>query len=59
MGLEEFYISHNGLERLEGLEHNLKLRTLDVGANRIAALENIAHLAALEELWVRSPPTRV
>jgi len=29
-----------------------KLRTLDVGANFIPAIENISHLVSLEELWV-------
>lgn len=52
--LEEFYISHNGLSRIEGLEKNLKLRVLDISANRIATLENLSHLSSLEEFWASS-----
>ncbi|KAG0705654.1 L domain-like protein [Suillus ampliporus] len=52
--LEELYLSHNGVERLEGLDNNKKLRTLDVGANFILAIENISHLASLEELWLNN-----
>lgn len=49
--LEELYLSHNGLERIEGLENNKKLSTLDVGANKIGAVENVSHLHGLEEFW--------
>lgn len=31
----------------------LKLQTLDIGNNRIPKIENISHLEALEEFWVR------
>lgn len=73
--LEELYLSHNGVESMEGLEHNVsdsgmmqdmitevafqnKLKTLDIGANFIPAIENISHLTSLEELWVRLSLTR-
>ena len=68
LNLEELYISHNGLEKLEGLENNVgitrfhgfsktqcfkvKLTTLDVGNNQISIIENISHLKALKEFWV-------
>jgi protein phosphatase 1 regulatory subunit 7 len=52
--LEELYLSHNGVERLEGLENNTKLRTLDVGVNFVPAIENISHLVSLEELWLNN-----
>ncbi|KAG1750138.1 L domain-like protein [Suillus lakei] len=52
--LEELYLSHNGVERLEGLENNTMLRTLDVGANFVPAIENISHLVSLEELWLNN-----
>ncbi|KAJ1673247.1 Protein phosphatase 1 regulatory subunit 7, partial [Spiromyces aspiralis] len=45
---------HNGVLKLEGLEHNLKLNTLDVTSNRVSKLENISHLVHLEELWASS-----
>ena len=50
--LEELYISHNGITRLEGLEKNLKLRVLDIGNNFIERIENVKHLTNIEELWV-------
>jgi hypothetical protein len=67
--LEQLYLSHNGVARIEGLEHNvkffqaplvpllkdhtqLKLTTLDIGANYVPAIENLTHLTCLEELWV-------
>lgn len=30
-----------------------KLTTLDIAANRIKRIENISHLAELQEFWVR------
>lgn len=51
--LEELYISHNGLTKIQGLEGCLKLKTLDVGANKIEKIENVSHLKELEEFWVR------
>lgn len=50
--LEELYISHNGLTKIQGLEGCLKLKTLDVGANKIEKIENVSHLKELEEFWV-------
>lgn len=70
MELEQLYLSHNGVTRIEGLEHNVnvhpnyffacvfscspqvKLSTLDIGANDVPAIENLSHLTCLEELWV-------
>lgn len=68
VNLEELYLSHNGLKKLEGLEKNVsarrarwrvwaeamqtKLRTLDIGNNQIEEIENISHLSELEEFWV-------
>ena len=34
----------------------IKLRVLDVGANRISKIENISHLVHLEEFWVSYSP---
>jgi hypothetical protein len=33
-----------------------KLRVLDIGNNFIQDLENVAHLASMEEFWVRQAP---
>jgi protein phosphatase 1 regulatory subunit 7 len=52
--LEQLYISHNGIEKIEGLELNAELTTLDLAGNRIRNLENVKHLAKLEEFWVNN-----
>lgn len=49
MKLEELYISHNALTRIENLAPNLK--NLDISSNAIEKLENIGHLTGLVELW--------
>lgn len=51
INLEELYLSHNGLQKIEGLEANVKLTTLDVGGNRIEVIEGVDHLASLNEFW--------
>jgi len=50
--LEELYVSHNGLTKIEGLEGCTKLKTLDIGANKVEKIEGISHLKDLEEFWV-------
>ncbi|KAF8988901.1 L domain-like protein [Hymenopellis radicata] len=51
--VEELYLSHNGVEKIEGLEQCTKLNTLDVGNNFITKVEGVAHLGeTLEEFWV-------
>lgn len=50
--LEELYLSHNGIARLEGLEPLTRLRVLDVSSNRVAAVEGLSTLTALEDLWL-------
>jgi len=52
--LEELYISHNGIEKIEGIEKNTKLSILDLANNKIEKLENIHHLLALEEFWMNN-----
>jgi protein phosphatase 1 regulatory subunit 7 len=51
--LEELYISHNGIAKIEGLAQNKRLRVLDVGNNRIEKIEGLEGLDELEEFWVR------
>ena len=45
-------MSHNGIQVLEGLDNNSKLKTLDMACNRIKKIENVDHLTELEEFWV-------
>jgi len=54
VNLEQLYLSHNGIEKIEGLGNNLKLTTLDIGTNFLTELENISHLSVLEELWLNN-----
>jgi len=50
--LDQLYVSHNGIKRLEGLENNVKLTTLDIGNNFVSRIENLFNLKLLEELWM-------
>lgn len=50
--LEELYLSHNGIFKMEGLAGLRNLRILDVSSNKITALEDVAGLARLEDLWL-------
>ena len=54
MNLEELYISHNGIKKMEGLDTLVNLVTLDVSNNFIKRIENVSHLTKLEEFWVSS-----
>jgi protein phosphatase 1 regulatory subunit 7 len=51
VNLEELYLSHNGLDTIEGLTENSKLTTLDIGGNRIKVIEGVDHLRLLNEFW--------
>ena len=39
--LKEFYSSHNGIAKIEGLAENKQLEILDLSNNRIPKIENI------------------
>ncbi|XP_045054056.1 protein phosphatase 1 regulatory subunit 7 isoform X1 [Desmodus rotundus] len=52
VNLQELYLSHNGIEVIEGLENNNKLTMLDIASNRIKKIENISHLTELQEFWM-------
>lgn len=49
--LEEFYISDNGLTKIEGLNSLVNLRVFDCANNQIERIENIQNLKCLEEFW--------
>ncbi|KAL3895102.1 MAG: hypothetical protein SGCHY_004898 [Lobulomycetales sp.] len=50
--LEELYISHNGLLKIEGLDRVPRLRIVDVGNNRLETLEGLqGNVENLEEFW--------
>ena len=42
--LEELYLSHNGITKMEGLSTLANLRVLDVSSNKLAAIEDIEKL---------------
>ncbi|XP_059816223.1 protein phosphatase 1 regulatory subunit 7-like [Hypanus sabinus] len=52
VNLQELYLSHNGIEVIEGLENNKKLTTLDIANNRVKKIENVSHLTELQEFWM-------
>ena len=68
ISLEEVYLSHNGITRLEvrfrygsakqhrcvpqGLQSLSKLRVLDVSSNRVAKVEGLEAQTTLEDLWL-------
>ena len=54
VNLEELYLSHNGVLKIEGLDSLANLRILDLASNRISVLENVSHLENLEELWLNN-----
>jgi protein phosphatase 1 regulatory subunit 7 len=43
--LEELYLSHNGISKMEGLADVSNLRILDISSNKISAIEDISGLA--------------
>jgi protein phosphatase 1 regulatory subunit 7 len=51
VNLQELYLSHNNITKLENLVLP-KLATLDVSNNQIDKLENLESVPLLEELWV-------
>lgn len=57
VNLTELYLSENGIEKLENLDQNVKIETLDVAKNRIKIIENIGHLSEMEEFWVSQQMT--
>ena len=50
--LEELYLQQNQIKKIEGLDNNLKLETLDIAVNKVAVFENLDHLPKLRELWM-------
>jgi len=51
VNLQELYLSHNGITRLEGLHTLVNLKILDISSNFITKLENLTSLRSLEEFW--------
>jgi protein phosphatase 1 regulatory subunit 7 len=52
VNLEELYLQQNQIKKIEGLNNNLQLETLDIAVNKIVKLEGLAHLPRLTELWI-------
>jgi len=52
--LTELYLSHNGIQKIDGLSYVPQLKVLDLGGNQIKKLENIEDLVNLEELWMNN-----
>lgn len=52
ISLEELYLSHNGISKMEGLSTLVNLRVLDVSSNKLTAIMGIENLPRLEDLWL-------
>ncbi|XP_077228552.1 protein phosphatase 1 regulatory inhibitor subunit PPP1R7 homolog [Tasmannia lanceolata] len=52
VALEELYLSHNGILKMEGLSTLVNLRVLDISSNKIMAVNDIENLTRLEDLWL-------
>lgn len=52
VALEELYLSHNGIAKMEGLSSLVNLRVLDVSSNKITQVNDIQNLTQLEDLWL-------
>ncbi|XP_060213939.1 protein phosphatase 1 regulatory inhibitor subunit PPP1R7 homolog [Lycium barbarum] len=52
VALEELYLSHNGIAKMEGLSTLVNLRVLDVSANKVTEINDIENLTKLEDLWL-------
>lgn len=48
VALEELYLSHNGIEKMEGLSTLVNLRVLDVSANKLTEINDIENLTKYE-----------
>lgn len=44
VALEELYLSHNGIVKMEGLSTLVNLRVLDVSANKLTEINDIENL---------------
>jgi len=44
VALEELYLSHNGIAKMEGLSTLINLRVLDVSSNKLTALDGTENL---------------
>lgn len=56
VALEELYLSHNGIAKMEGLSSLVNLRVLDVASNKLTEINGIANLTRCEKertsLWI-------
>ncbi|KAI4350809.1 hypothetical protein L6164_005223 [Bauhinia variegata] len=52
IALEELYLSHNGITKMEGLSSVVNLRVLDVSSNKLTSVDDIQNLTQLEDLWL-------
>ncbi|KAI3501528.1 hypothetical protein L1887_29399 [Cichorium endivia] len=49
--LEELYLSHNGIAKMEGLSTLANLQLVDVSSNKLSAIKDVEKHTCLEDLW--------
>ncbi|XP_054788421.1 LOW QUALITY PROTEIN: protein phosphatase 1 regulatory inhibitor subunit PPP1R7 homolog [Prosopis cineraria] len=52
IALEELYLSHNGISKMEGLSSLVNLHVLDVSSNKLTSVDDVQNLTQLEDLWL-------
>uniref|UniRef100_A0A251J0H3 Protein phosphatase 1 regulatory subunit 7 n=1 Tax=Manihot esculenta TaxID=3983 RepID=A0A251J0H3_MANES len=52
VALEELYLSHNGITKMEGLSTLVNLCVLDVSSNKLTSVDDIQNLTRLQDLWL-------
>lgn len=45
-------MQQNQIKKIEGLDMNTKISTLDIAVNKLERLEHLDHLPELRELWI-------
>lgn len=48
VAMEELYLSHNGISKMEGLSTLINLRVLDVASNKLTEINDIQNLPMYE-----------
>lgn len=59
MALEELYLSHNGITKMEGLSSLVNLRVLDVSSNKLTSVDDIQNLTQYVHSFISLPTDKL